>query len=75
MSEFYRRLAEREIAERNARIFRDRPENLHDYQGCAKDAEVCRCGHTRRCHTETVCDDGCPCINFVALTRPMDTTR
>lgn len=34
---FFRRLDERELEERTARVFKDRPENLHDYQGCAKD--------------------------------------
>ena len=37
MSDFYRRLDEREAQERTARIFRNRPENLHDYQGCKAD--------------------------------------
>jgi hypothetical protein len=37
-SEFYRRLDEAVSKTRTARIFRDRPANLHDYQGCARDA-------------------------------------
>ena len=38
MSEdFYRRLNEEQEKERIARIFKDRPENLHDYQGCVND--------------------------------------
>jgi hypothetical protein len=38
MSEdFYRRLNEEQEKERIARIFKDRPENLHDYQGCEND--------------------------------------
>jgi hypothetical protein len=32
--DFYRKLDEAEIKGRNERIFRDRPANLHDYQGC-----------------------------------------
>lgn len=37
MSDFYRRLDEREAQARTERIFRDRPDNLHDYQGCKAD--------------------------------------
>ena len=60
MSEFYKRLDEAEQANRVKRIFSDRPDNLHDYQGCANDLarqnaaeslpaqpeqEICKCGH------------------------------
>jgi len=39
MSEtFYERLDRVEQENRLARLFKDRPENLHDYQGCANDA-------------------------------------
>lgn len=38
MSDFYRRLDEAEQKGRIDRIFKNRPENLHDYQGCANDA-------------------------------------
>lgn len=49
-------------------ILRDRPENLHDYQGCARDSEVCECGHSRRCHYfPEGCDDGCQCKEFRLL--------
>jgi len=64
VSDFYRRLDERMLRERTARIFRDRPDSLHDYQGCVRDVEVCRCGHTRICHLPEGCDDGCPCVAF-----------
>lgn len=37
--DFYRRIEERERQERNARLLRDRPENLHDYQSCKRDEE------------------------------------
>jgi hypothetical protein len=39
MSDFYDRLNQREVEQRAARIMANRPDNLHDYQGCAKDAE------------------------------------
>jgi hypothetical protein len=34
MSEFYDRMNKREIEQRAARVMANRPENLHDYQGC-----------------------------------------
>lgn len=40
MSEFYRRLDEKEAQGRIDRIFASRPENLHDYQGCANDPNM-----------------------------------
>jgi hypothetical protein len=41
MSEtFYQRLDRIEQENRIARIFKDRPENLHDYQGCANDPKM-----------------------------------
>jgi hypothetical protein len=39
-SEFYRRLDEAVSKTRTARIFRDRPANLHDYQGCVNDQKL-----------------------------------
>ena len=39
MSDFYRELERRELAERSARIMSKRPENLHDYQGCVADLD------------------------------------
>jgi hypothetical protein len=35
---FFQRMDRIEYENRMARLFKDRPENLHDYQGCAKDA-------------------------------------
>jgi len=35
VSDFYDGINAKEQADRTARIFRDRPENLHDYQGCS----------------------------------------
>jgi len=37
MSNFYRRLDELEIEGRAKRMLANRPDNLHDYQGCAND--------------------------------------
>ncbi len=35
--DFYRRLDEKQEKDKIERIFKDRPENLHDYQGCVND--------------------------------------
>lgn len=40
MSEFYKRLADKEAQGKIDRFFASRPENLHDYQGCANDPNM-----------------------------------
>ncbi len=52
---FYRRLDAKEQENRLARLFKNRPDNLHDYQGCANDAKLLVCGCVGDCegHNET----------------------
>lgn len=38
--DFYQRLDRKEAEVRIERIFKNRPENLHDYQGCANDPSM-----------------------------------
>jgi hypothetical protein len=40
MSDFYRRLDEAEQQNRLNRLFVNRPDNMHDYQGCANDPSM-----------------------------------
>lgn len=42
MSEFFKELDRREAAAKTMRLS-ERPENLHDYQGCARDVELQTC--------------------------------